>query len=263
MKRYCFWIRYLGTRYSGWQIQPNALSIQGSLELALSRLLSLQKIRIVGCGRTDAGVHAASFAFHADLPVAWSDSIKGKANRMLGPDIVIYNVKEVDGEWHARYSARKRTYKYLIDFDIPTFSQDSVYAYPYKAQQLSFDKMQAAGKLLLNYNSFFPFCKSKADVNHYDCQLYQSEWEFLGNRYLIYTIQANRFLRGMVRLIVGMCLRVGEGKIELSSVRQALDKQTRLQNPYSAPAKGLYLYDIDYGNSDINCSPNAGLFFPI
>jgi len=263
MRRYFIWIRYLGTHFSGWQIQPNAPTIQASIEHALQQLLRLEKVNIVGCGRTDAGVHASSYVFHVDLPFIWDSKLSWRLNRMLGPDIVFTQFQEVNQSLHARFSARKRTYKYLIDLEMPTFLQDCVFAYPYNPDQLNINLLKSAADLLLDYQEFFPFCKSKSEAEHYRCQIYASEWKIIRNRYLVYRIEANRFLRGMVRLIVGMCLGVAEGKIALSDVRKAMEQQVRLQKPYSAPAKGLFLYRVDYNDPQIKSPPNGEIFFPI
>lgn len=263
MRRYFIWIRYRGTTFSGWQVQPNAPTVQASIEEALQLLIRIEDLQVVGCGRTDAGVHAAYYVFHVDLPCVWDENLSRKLNRILGPDIVFTHFQEVSDSLHARFSARKRTYKYLIDLEMPTFLQDCAYGYPYNPEQLDFQRLQSAAVLLLDYEDFFPFCKSKSETEHYRCEMFASEWLMIRNRYLIYTVEANRFLRGMVRLIVGMCLRVGEGKISLSEVREALDHQKRLENPYSAPAKGLFLYRIDYDDPLITAPSNDEIFFPI
>ncbi len=263
MKRYFIWIRYLGTNYSGWQIQPNAPTVQEAVEQALNWALQKNDIRVVGCGRTDAGVHASCYALHLDLDQTIEQGVLRRLNRILFPDIEVLSVQAVDDSLHARFSATKRTYKYLIDLEHPLFSQACVYSYPYPTKDLNVDLLHEAAALIMEYETFFPFCKSKSDASHYKCLIYKSKWELLHDRFLIYTVEANRFLRGMVRLIVGMCLQVGEGKISIEQLRTALNSQKRLSKPYSVPPTGLFLYDVKYGAHNIKYPASDVLFFPI
>ncbi len=264
MRRYFLSIQYRGTHFAGWQMQNNALSVQECVEVALNKLLGEDDISVVGCGRTDAGVHASYFVAHFDVlhPIE-DDSFLYKLNRVLSKDIHILTFGECSDDFHARFSAVRRTYKYLVDLDYSVFLQDQVFHYSYSRQTLDIGKMKEAAELLLAYEEFFPFCKSKSQTAHYKCQLCESRWELVSNRYLIYTVQANRFLRGMVRLIVGMCLGVGKGQIEIVEVQHALEVQKRLRKPFSAPACGLYLYDIEYPDGNISKSTSDSLFFPI
>lgn len=263
MRRYFVWIQFLGTNFAGWQIQQNAFTVQQQIEDCLSKICRQSSIKVVGCGRTDAGVHAASYVFHVDLDRPWSPELSYSLNQLVNPDISIIHFREVSTDWHARFSARKRTYKYFIDFGFPTFNQNCIYKYRGASKELDLDSMHSAAKLLLEFDEFFPFCKSKSQVNHYKCNLYESRWEIVENRFLIYTVAANRFLRGMVRLIVGMCLRVGEGKISLGDVRGALERQERLHYASSASPSGLFLYRIDYDTTDFNPPANSELIFPM
>ena len=253
----------MGTNFAGWQIQENALSVQQQIEDCLSKICRESNIHVVGCGRTDAGVHAASYVFHVDLNCEWSSDLSYRLNQLLSPDISIIHFREVNKHWHARFSAKKRTYKYFIDLQSPTFNQNCIFKYRGGREGLDLNSMRSAAELLLEFDEFFPFCKSKSQVDHFRCNLYESRWEIVEDRFLIYTITANRFLRGMVRLIVGMCLRVGEGKISLDEVKLALEKQERLHSALSASAKGLFLYGIDYDNADFNPPANSELIFPM
>ena len=262
MRRYFIWIQYFGKNFSGWQTQPNAPTVQEAVEKAL-RWTFNSNIRVNGCGRTDAGVHARAYALHADLPEAININIIQRLNRILNPDINVIGFQAVHAGLHARFSATKRTYKYLIDLKTPLFTQDAVFEYPYSPEKLDYNRLPQVARLLLDYDSYFPFCKSKSDAHHYRCKLYVSEWERIKDRYLIYTITANRFLRGMVRLIVGTHLQVAEGKINIEDVRYALDNQKRLNRAYSIPPHGLYLYEVKYEHSMIKHPANDALFFPI
>jgi tRNA pseudouridine38-40 synthase len=200
--------------------------------------------------------------FEVPSPIE-NESLVYKLNRVLHKDIHVLELGECSSDFHARFSAVSRRYKYLIDLEYPLYLQDQVFHYSYGHQTLDIDKIKQAAELLLAYEEFFPFCKSKSQVAHFKCQLIESQWELVDKRYLIYSVQANRFLRGMVRLIVGMCLEVGKGQMEIKEVQHALDAQIRLRKPYSAPACGLYLFDVKYPTGSISTSANGALFFPI
>ncbi len=242
--RFLLHLAYNGTRFSGWQKQPNALGVQEAIESALSKLYN-QPIQIVGCGRTDAGVHATRYFAHFDAGQAIAH-LAYKLNRILSKDIFIRSVQEVADDFHARFDAQSRSYVYRIKGEKDPFRNEWITILP-KFDDLDIDKMQAAARLLLNYQDFFTFCKTGADNQTTICHLTRSEWIFLPeNRSLEYHISANRFLRGMVRLIVGMCLNVGLGKIAIKDVENALEHQTRLSKSLSAPANGLALSDVVY-----------------
>lgn len=241
--RYFIKLAYKGTNYKGWQIQPNAPTVQEIIEKALSTILN-QPISITGCGRTDAGVHAreyyAHFDFEGDLPKKFLSRI----NKFLPPDIVFYTIKTVDSDAHARFGAYHRAYEYHIVFDKNPFEINKAWYY-YQAKTLNIDEMQVAAKLLLNYNSFAPFCKTGHQANTLICDLKRAEWEILPDR-LVFHIAANRFLRGMVRLIVGMSVNIGIGKVTINDLKTAMDNQTMMKKSYSVPPDGLYLCDIRY-----------------
>lgn len=243
--RYFLELAYNGTRYSGYQEQPNRITVQGALEDALQLLLQ-HPTKVVGCGRTDAGVHALQYFVHFDAENVLHPNFLYRLNRVLSSDILCYRVLEVAPDAHARFDATSRSYRYVVDAYQNPFRQETAY-YCHYAHQLDINKMQEAAQLLLNYKDFNTFCKSQTDAKTKLCDLYESYWEInKEEQQLIYHVRANRFLRGMIRLIVGMCLNVGKGNLELSVVKEALDQKQTLKRALSAPATGLFLTDIRY-----------------
>ncbi|MEM1322812.1 MAG: tRNA pseudouridine(38-40) synthase TruA [Bacteroidota bacterium] len=243
--RYFAELSYRGTHYCGWQRQPNSPSVQEAIETQLSLILQ-QETSIVGCGRTDTGVHALHYFMHFDLPESTlPPNFLHRLNKMLPQDIVLHRLLPVADEAHARYDAFQRSYQYDLHFEKSPFLADRSFHYPYR-QKPDPQKVQAAAQLLLNYRAFYPFCKSNSDVKTMNCELSQAKWSFDNKGGWSFNITANRFLRGMIRLIVGMCLNVGLDKVSLDDVRQALDRQERLQKNWSVPPEGLFLRDIRY-----------------
>ena len=242
--RYFSELAYKGTNYNGWQRQPNAPSVQQTIEEALATILTA--IEIVGCGRTDTGVHASQYFLHFDFEGKFPKEFRRRLNKLLPEDIAIRSIYEVAATAHARFDATRRSYEYHIVLDKNPFLTDTAWYFPF-FEKLDLEKTQAAAALLLNYQAFQPFCKSNTDVHTMECALYRSEWVFdEATRSLVFHISANRFLRGMVRLIVGMCLNVGLGKLELDEVRHALDRQVLLKKSWSVPAEGLFLTEVRY-----------------
>lgn len=241
--RYVLELAYRGTAYAGWQRQPNALSVEETVDTALSTMLGTPT-KIVGCGRTDAGVHASDYVAHFDYVGSLPPRLAGRLNRYLPADIAVHRLAVVDSDFHARFSASGRAYVYRISAGKDPFRTDTVAWLP-QLGALDHAAMRAAAKLLLGYTAFAPFCKSNSDAFTMNCTLTESRWVF-GPRELSYHVAANRFLRGMVRLIVGMCLQVGGGKVGLEEVVRALDRQQPLPKPWSAPAQGLFLCKVDY-----------------
>ena len=242
--RYFSELAYKGTNYNGWQRQPNAPSVQQTIEEALATILTA--IEIVGCGRTDTGVHASQYFLHFDFEGKFPKEFRRRLNKLLPEDIAIRSIYEVAANAHARFDATRRSYEYHIVLDKNPFLTDTAWYFPF-FEKLDLEKTQAAAALLLNYQAFQPFCKSNTDVHTMECALYRSEWVFdEATRSLVFHISANRFLRGMVRLIVGMCLNVGLGKLELDEVRHALDRQVLLKKSWSVPAEGLFLTEVRY-----------------
>ena len=243
--RYFARIAYRGTNYCGWQRQPPQPSVQETIEKALSTILR-QEIAITGCGRTDTGVHASEYYIHFDFEGDFPKGFLSRLNKYLPSDIVFYEIIPLDHPGHARFDATNRSYAYYLGKHKDPFNTETVYHFPFM-EQLDADLLNEAAKLLLNYESFFPFCKTKSDVKTMDCQLTVSHWEWnAAQEQWIYHISANRFLRGMVRLIVGMCLNVAMRKLRLEEVQKALEEQSRLRKSWSVPPNGLFLTEIKY-----------------
>ncbi|MFT5997842.1 MAG: tRNA pseudouridine38-40 synthase [Neolewinella sp.] len=241
--RYVLELCYNGTNYSGWQRQPSALSVEETIDTTLSTILG-EKIKIVGCGRTDAGVHASYYVAHFDFTGAFPVAFLRRFNRFVANDVALLCLYRVPAEFHARFHASGRGYTYRMALQKDPFRPDTVASLPQFAD-IDREKMQAAANILLEYGDFAPFCKTNSEVYTMKCQLTEARWGFAEKGWTFH-ISSNRFLRGMVRLIVGMCLRVGEGKLSLEDLRQAMDNQTRLPKPWSAPAAGLYLSKVEY-----------------
>lgn len=241
--RYVLELAYNGTNYSGWQRQPNALSVEESIDTTLSTILG-EKIKIVGCGRTDAGVHASYYVAHFDFAGAFPAAFLRRFNRFVADDVVLLDLYRVPIEFHARFHASGRGYTYRLALHKDPFRPETVASLPQYAGG-DREKIQAAAEILLEYGDFAPFCKTNSDAFTMKCQLTEARWDFSEKEWTFH-ISANRFLRGMVRLIVGMCLRVGEGKLSLEDLRKSMDDQTRLPKPWSAPAAGLFLSKVDY-----------------
>ena len=244
--RYFAELAYRGTRYLGWQKQPGQEpTVQGAIEGALSTILG-SGIEVVGCGRTDTGVHAKEYVLHFDFEGEFPQGFLPRLNKFLPPDIAFHRLYPVQPEAHARFDAVERSYEYHIDLSKNPFATDLAWFFPFR-DRLDFELVQQAAQLLLEYETFFPFCKSNTDVHTMRCDLKRSEWKKgEGADRLTFTITSNRFLRGMVRLVVGMCLNVGMGQVSLEEVRKAMDTQTRLAKSWSVPPEGLYLCGIKY-----------------
>jgi tRNA pseudouridine38-40 synthase len=243
--RYFAELAYCGTSYAGWQKQPDQRTVQSVLEHWLSTLLRTH-VEVTGCGRTDTGVHARYYVAHFDVPELLPENFLFRINQVLPSDIVVYRIWEVAPEAHARFDARHRAYEYHLCGVKDPFRQHTSLYYP-RASAVNWEQAQAAVKLLLDYQEFFPFCKSDHDAHTLRCDLRRSEWIWdADTQQGVYHISADRFLRGMVRLIVGMSLQVGLGKLELEQVRHALDTQTLLPKSLSAPPEGLFLTEVVY-----------------
>ncbi len=244
--RYFITLCYDGTRFHGWQIQPNGISVQETLQSALSTLLRKQ-IEVVGAGRTDAGVHARKMVAHFDLDVFPKNfSLKDlvyKLNKLLPPDIAVQDVEEVPDDMHARFSATSRTYHYFINLHkSPFLKAYSWYVYG----QLDFVKMNEAAKILLDYTDFTSFSKVNTDTKTNDCTVTQAVWEETSPGEWRFTISANRFLRNMVRAVVGTLVEVGRGKMTLEQFRKVIEDKNRCSAGESVPGNALFLVDIQY-----------------
>jgi len=246
-QRFFIHLAYRGTNYHGWQIQPNAVTIQQTLNEALSVILR-KDINLVGAGRTDTGVHASSFYAHFDLnPEQNIDTnhLVFKLNCYLPRDIAIYNVYPVPGNAHARFDATSRTYKYYMFTRKNPFYTDTSY---FLFKKVNIEKMNEACSLLQNYKDFTSFSKRSTETKTNLCDIYRAEWIKKGNK-LTFTIEANRFLRNMVRALVGTMIEIGEGKLSIDEFTQIIEKKDRTMAGYSIPANGLFLTDIQYPKS--------------
>jgi tRNA pseudouridine38-40 synthase len=243
MKRYFFEIAYNGSSFHGWQRQPNATSVQEVIEDTFSKLQSGKKVPIVGCGRTDAGVHAKKYFFHVDLPeIANIEQFIFKLNRMFPKDIALFNIIHVNEKLHARFDAKNRTYRYFIHQQKDPFKEGLSLYFPH---ELDFEAMNSAAKLLLGIKDFGSFSKLHTDVKTNICEVFSAEW-VLSKQETYFEISANRFLRNMVRAIVGTLIDVGTGKLTSNNVITILEAKDRQEASLSVPAHGLYLWDITY-----------------
>lgn len=241
--RYFIQLAYQGTHYFGWQIQPNHNSVQAEIEGSLTQLNSNQKIEITGCGRTDTGVHASDYFAHFDLekeidPQHW----KYKLNLMLPANIAIKNVFAVAPNLHARFDAVSRTYEYRIHTSKDPFVSNSCWVNNLK---LDLEKIQQACDSIKLHTDFECFSKVHTDVTNFNCQIHKIGWCETENGYL-FRISANRFLRNMVRAVVGTLIDVGTEKISLSDFNEILNSKNRSRAGASVPANGLTLVKIDY-----------------
>jgi len=268
MMRYFIRLAYNGANYHGWQRQPSSVTVQQTIEETASLILG-QQVELVGCGRTDAGVHASNYAAHVDTDAKFPARFVGRLNRMLPDDIVILAWKEIGPTppagahgMHARFSATHRAYRYDITRFKDPFRQNTSWNYPH-FDKLDVAAMNVASALLLEYTEFAPFCKSNSDAKTMRCDLRRSEWVLFpsvasnpalaagaeadtSRAELHYHIAADRFLRGMVRLIVGACIRVGAGELSIDELKACMDAQTRLPRPLSVPPDGLFLTEVNY-----------------
>jgi len=243
--RYFGHIQYHGKNYAGWQRQPNDNTVQEEIEKALSTIFR-EEIAVMGCGRTDAGVHARKFYFHFDSSFPEPGDHVARINGFLPRDISITLIHPVSDLAHARFDANHRAYEYHINFKKNPFAEDTSWNVPLAGVDIDFAKLMEVAKLIKSHDEFFPFCKTNHDAHTLECSIHESYWERVGKSGLIYHIAANRFLRGMVRLIVGCSIRVATNKLDIKDVADALTHQTRLANAYSAPAQGLFLTEVRY-----------------
>ncbi len=240
--RYFIHFSYFGKNYHGWQVQPDAVSVQGELTKALSLLLK-SEIEIVGAGRTDSGVHAKQMYAHFDF----DNEIDGKnltkkLNSFLPKDIAVFNVFCVNDEAHARFDAIKRTYEYHIHLKKDAFKEDFSW---YFHQDLDIAKMNKACEFLFKYVDFQSFSKVNTDVFTYNCKISEAFWKQEKDS-LIFTISADRFLRNMVRAIVGTLIGVGQNKTSIEDFEEIIKSKNRSKAGFSVPAHGLYLTQVEY-----------------
>ena len=243
MQRYFIEMAYKGTNYHGWQIQPNAITVQSSLEKALSTICR-EKISVTGAGRTDSGVHASYFVAHFDSISTTLDDLEfiKHLNRFLDKDIVIYSINKVKENAHARFDAFSRTYRYYIHQNKNPFNQELSW---FLSGDLDIYKMNEVSSILIGTHDFTSFSKLHTDVKTNDCTVDFANWEKKGDS-IIFTIKANRFLRNMVRAIVGTVIMAGRNKIDKDDMIKILNLKDRSSAGMSVPPQGLFLADIRY-----------------
>ena len=241
--RYFIYLSYDGTNYHGWQIQPNGDSVQETLMKALATFLR-QEVEVIGAGRTDAGVHArlmvAHFDFERELDGA---QVTDKLNRLLPPDIAVYKVCRVKQDAHARFDATYRTYKYYVTTRKDPFSRNYVWRL---FNSLDFEKMNEAARTLFDYTDFTSFSKLHTDVKTNNCKIMHAEWTQVGETEWVFTIQADRFLRNMVRAVVGTLVEVGRGKMTIGDFKKVIENKDRCKAGSSVPGHALFLVDVGY-----------------
>ena len=247
--RYFLHIAYHGTQYSGWQKHPGVLNVQEVLETAISRLLKTP-VTIVGCGRTDAQVHASQFFFHMDVEAAWKFDLFFRLNKILPPDIAIFDIIPMEGLPHARFDAIQRTYDYFIHtYKDPFLDNFSSF---YADKNLDLAKMNAAMGLLTQYNDYRGFCKSPDRNEHTICNISSASlFAYQNGDKIRFKISSNRFLSKMVRIIIGRLLEIGRGDLSVDQFEYYLaNKQTP---PIIIPAypQGLYLSKVTYPYLDL------------
>ena len=240
--RYFIQFSYFGKAYHGWQNQPNAITVQEVLEKALSTLLRT-KVEVVGAGRTDAGVHAKQMFCHLDVDaISDIDELVYRLNAFLPDDIAVQAIIPVAQDAHARFDAVERTYEYWLVKEKDPFLFDHAH---FVKHPLDMDSMNKAAKILLDYTDFECFSKSNTDVKTFDCDVREAFWTIDKEKW-VFTITADRFLRNMVRAVVGTLLDVGMGKMALESIHQIIASKDRGEAGVSVPAKGLYLTKVSY-----------------
>ena len=241
--RYFIYFSYDGTNYHGWQIQPNANSVQEELQKALTTLLR-KDVEVVGAGRTDTGVHARFMAAHFefDAPVD-CHQLKYKLNRLLPRDIAVSNIEQVADDMHARFSAVSRTYRYYVTTCKDPFNRN----YSWQTHfELDFALMNEAAALLRDYEDFGAFCKSHSDVKTTLCDVMYAKWHQTSDDSWYFEITANRFLRNMVRAVVGTLVEVGRHRMTIDDFRKVIEGKKRTEAGESMPGHALFLERVEY-----------------
>ncbi len=241
--RYFITFSYDGTAYHGWQIQPHSVSVQEELQKALSTLLR-KPMEVVGAGRTDTGVHARKMVAHFDSESELECSqLVYKLNKLLPRDIAVQQIERVEEDMHARFSAKSRTYHYYVHLDKNPFLRSyswQVYGNP------DFDLMNRAAAVLMEYTDFTSFSKVNTDTKTNDCTITEAHWDRVGEGQWRFTITANRFLRNMVRAIVGTLMEVGRGRMSIEQLRNVVDAKDRCRAGDSVPGNALFLVEVKY-----------------
>lgn len=242
LQRYFIELSYDGTNYHGWQVQPNAVTVQEVLDRALSTVLRTP-IETVGCGRTDTGVHATEFFAHYEVESSMAiDKVVHSLNSVLPPDIAIKNIFPVDDEVHARFSATLRSYQYHIHFNKDPFKHG--YSWLLRDEP-DIDLMNQAAQIMMQYTDFSCFSKSNTQVKTNNCKISRAEWLRTDDG-MVFHISADRFLRNMVRAVVGTLLMVGRKEVTPEGIREIINSKDRSNAGTSVPACGLYLTEVKY-----------------
>ena len=243
MQRYFIYFSYDGAAYHGWQVQPNAVTVQQVLEEAMATLMRVP-VPLVGAGRTDAGVNAECMVAHADFPCEVEAAhIVYKLNRLLPPDIAVSDVRRVKDDAHARFDAISRRYCYRVVTAKSPFSRRYAMRVP---KDIDFDAMNRAAALLGEYTDFTSFSKLHTDVKTNNCKVTHAAWRRVGENEWVFEIEADRFLRNMVRAIVGTLLLVGRGKLDIDGFRKVIENKARGEAGDSAMGEALFLVGVEY-----------------
>ena len=244
MSRYFMHLAYRGAKFHGWQSQPNAVSVQSVIEKALSVVMR-EPVKIVGAGRTDAGVNAHSMVAHFDTsqPIANVEGLVRGLNSLVGHDIAIYSITPVHNNAHARFDATSRTYHYYVHTSKSPFCHELSWQAP---ATLDYDKMNEAAKILFEVEDFTSFAKLHADNKTNICSVTEARWEPLGDGRWVFIITSDRFLRNMVRAVVGTLVEVGRGKITIDDFRRIIEEKDRCSAGVSMPGHALFLWDVTY-----------------
>lgn len=241
-RRYFLELAYKGTGFHGWQVQANAHTVQEEVNRALSMILRFP-VETMGSGRTDTGVHARQQFLHFDAPaVAEKKELLKRLNAVLPKDVAAYDLREVVSDAHARFSAVSRSYLYYISLRKNPFEEGLSWQY---FNALDIEKLNEASGILMEYQDFECFSKVKTEVNNFKCEIKSAFWE-QKEQHLIFHITANRFLRGMVRAIVGTLVQVGGGKLDMAGFREVITSKKRGNAGVSVPPQGLYLSSVVY-----------------
>lgn len=241
--RYFIHFSYDGTNYHGWQIQPNGITVQGELQHALSVLLRADT-PVTGAGRTDTGVHARNMVAHFDTEATIDgEQLVYKLNRLLPRDIAVSRIVEVSDDMHARFSATRRTYRYYVCTKKDPFSRNY---YWHTHFNLDFELMNTAADVLKEYDDFGAFCKSHSDVKTTLCTIYEAQWHRQADGSWYFEITANRFLRNMVRAVVGTLVEVGRHRMSLEEFRRVIEGKKRTDAGESMPGHALFLESVEY-----------------
>ena len=243
MFRYFIYFSYDGAAYHGWQVQPNAVTVQQVLEESLEKLVR-QPVPLVGAGRTDAGVNAACMVAHGDFPCEIDCAqLVYKLNKILPPDIAVSSVRRVKDDAHARFDAVSRRYNYRV------VTAKSPFARRYACRVMpgvDFDAMNRAAEILYEYTDFTSFSKLHTDVKTNNCKVKYAAWRKVGENEWVFEIEADRFLRNMVRAIVGTLIEVGRGRLTVEGFRRVIEQKDRCKAGESVPGKALFLVDVTY-----------------